>query len=257
MALIKCKECGHEISDKATVCPKCGNKIAIVEDKTKGGKGKIGIVVLLSVFVLCIVAIFFINSNGKYINDATKTQSAEVSGDIESQTNRVELLSFHDVFDKDPVEYDENGRVINAVEYENILNINIEKLLKERGYHNLGIEEHEEQRVVEQPDYAKWMAKVKTIRYGYNMDYSGNWEPQGYPCQGVEIVFEDSSMSAVNLYFGNPKDRQTFIDAAIEKGFSKGDKKDCYYMAYSEYDNAEMVLVGEKGLKCYNISGGD
>ena len=25
MALIKCPECGAEISDKATVCPKCGN----------------------------------------------------------------------------------------------------------------------------------------------------------------------------------------------------------------------------------------
>ena len=33
MALIKCSECAHEISDKATLCPKCGNKIAIVEEK--------------------------------------------------------------------------------------------------------------------------------------------------------------------------------------------------------------------------------
>ena len=24
MALIKCPECGEQISDKATVCPKCG-----------------------------------------------------------------------------------------------------------------------------------------------------------------------------------------------------------------------------------------
>lgn len=24
MALIKCKECGHEVSDKASACPNCG-----------------------------------------------------------------------------------------------------------------------------------------------------------------------------------------------------------------------------------------
>ena len=26
MALIKCKNCGHQISDKATKCPKCGGE---------------------------------------------------------------------------------------------------------------------------------------------------------------------------------------------------------------------------------------
>ena len=30
MALIKCSECGKEISDKATSCPKCGNPINIL-----------------------------------------------------------------------------------------------------------------------------------------------------------------------------------------------------------------------------------
>lgn len=28
MALIACSECGNEVSDKATSCPKCGNPIA-------------------------------------------------------------------------------------------------------------------------------------------------------------------------------------------------------------------------------------
>ena len=28
MALIKCNECGKEISDKAKVCPNCGNPIS-------------------------------------------------------------------------------------------------------------------------------------------------------------------------------------------------------------------------------------
>ncbi|RVS47000.1 zinc-ribbon domain-containing protein [Citrobacter freundii] len=33
MALIKCKECGEQVSDKAASCPKCGAPIA---KKNKG-----------------------------------------------------------------------------------------------------------------------------------------------------------------------------------------------------------------------------
>ena len=31
MALIKCKQCGHMISDRATKCPKCGQSLIDVE----------------------------------------------------------------------------------------------------------------------------------------------------------------------------------------------------------------------------------
>ena len=44
MALIKCSECGHMVSNKAEECPKCGNPItkeAIVsEEPEKNGNGK-------------------------------------------------------------------------------------------------------------------------------------------------------------------------------------------------------------------------
>lgn len=33
MALIKCKECGHEVSDKATTCPNCGCPMKVVESE--------------------------------------------------------------------------------------------------------------------------------------------------------------------------------------------------------------------------------
>lgn len=48
MALIKCKECGKEISDKAEICPNCGN---VLKEKTK----KVGTIVILiasSIFVI-------------------------------------------------------------------------------------------------------------------------------------------------------------------------------------------------------------
>ncbi|MGM9746988.1 MAG: zinc ribbon domain-containing protein [Paludibacteraceae bacterium] len=33
MALIKCKECGHEVSDLANVCPNCGAPIKLLQDQ--------------------------------------------------------------------------------------------------------------------------------------------------------------------------------------------------------------------------------
>ena len=38
MALIKCSECGKEISDKAVSCPKCGNPINEKKEKTTNKK---------------------------------------------------------------------------------------------------------------------------------------------------------------------------------------------------------------------------
>ena len=34
MSLIKCSECGKEISDKASSCPQCGCPINIIQNKT-------------------------------------------------------------------------------------------------------------------------------------------------------------------------------------------------------------------------------
>ncbi|MGH8428216.1 MAG: zinc-ribbon domain-containing protein [Gammaproteobacteria bacterium] len=44
MALIKCSECGREISDRATSCPGCGNPIGLdhattIEQTSKRWKG--------------------------------------------------------------------------------------------------------------------------------------------------------------------------------------------------------------------------
>lgn len=53
MALIKCPECGKEVSDKASSCPNCGfsNKKQINVNKTK---------IIVSVFILLAIAIAFL-----------------------------------------------------------------------------------------------------------------------------------------------------------------------------------------------------
>ena len=67
MALIKCKECGKEISDQATTCPNCGypmhQKITgntNINEKIDNKKA-IFIIIAIFVFALIIGAIIVVN----------------------------------------------------------------------------------------------------------------------------------------------------------------------------------------------------
>ena len=53
MALMKCKECGKEISSKAEFCPHCG----FVYKKQKAGTKKIVLVTLITLFVVGIILV--------------------------------------------------------------------------------------------------------------------------------------------------------------------------------------------------------
>jgi hypothetical protein len=56
MAIIKCKECGSEVSNKAENCPKCGNPINV---KSKEGcflqTLNMGCMIIVIVFVIVII----------------------------------------------------------------------------------------------------------------------------------------------------------------------------------------------------------
>lgn len=77
MALIRCKDCGYEISDKANVCPKCGNKIAASSKKDNGSIKIIGAVLVVA--LLIVGGFLFINkrggTNGVDAGTANKTEN--------------------------------------------------------------------------------------------------------------------------------------------------------------------------------------
>lgn len=54
MAMIKCQECGHQISDKAKTCPNCG---AYLRFQHGTNEWKLDKMIVIAVFV-AIVAIF-------------------------------------------------------------------------------------------------------------------------------------------------------------------------------------------------------
>ena len=82
MALIKCKECGKEISDKADMCPNCGytnknniknSKISNVSNQLKTGS----IVSLISCSIIIILLLGYI-----LLAYSLPTSSSQPSGDV-------------------------------------------------------------------------------------------------------------------------------------------------------------------------------
>lgn len=66
MALIKCFECGHMISDKATKCPKCGadqtphadSYPTPIEEDKKSGRTLLYIIVAVAIMTACVASFF-------------------------------------------------------------------------------------------------------------------------------------------------------------------------------------------------------
>lgn len=69
MALIKCSECGADISEKASACPKCGCPLDITKQvmsdakKKKNKKVIIFFIVVLAFIMILSMGIFFVKRN--------------------------------------------------------------------------------------------------------------------------------------------------------------------------------------------------
>jgi RNA polymerase subunit RPABC4/transcription elongation factor Spt4 len=71
MPLIKCPECGKEISDQAQSCPHCGNPIKPVVIEQTGKKWKLAKVITWLIFWFGAVLILVGAGNGGFDNPLT------------------------------------------------------------------------------------------------------------------------------------------------------------------------------------------
>lgn len=111
MALIKCKNCGKDISDKAQVCPGCGYKteddiyINDVQNKTKDktkNKKVIGIVIGALIVLLVVMVLFITLGNQDEIKPVDQTEQNNVA--VYSEENNGENIEISWVDDTPPTE---------------------------------------------------------------------------------------------------------------------------------------------------------
>lgn len=83
MALIKCNECGKEISDKAKVCPHCGTKYKSENENDRKGFPTSVMFILIVIFVAVIFIIM--NYNKKDYNNSTSDTKENTNEIIENE----------------------------------------------------------------------------------------------------------------------------------------------------------------------------
>lgn len=82
MALIKCPECGREVSDSAKACPGCGYAISKPSEKSGTGneQNKTRMIIGIIIVVAVIIIIAIVSSNAKKKNDYYRRNSYSYSG---------------------------------------------------------------------------------------------------------------------------------------------------------------------------------
>lgn len=101
MALIKCKECGKEISDQATTCPNCGAKTETAKHKKKNI-----ITVLFIILIIAIVgtSVYFVKSNNplhKYSQEAITILKKYKNNELSNNDAGDKINTIYNYVDKD------------------------------------------------------------------------------------------------------------------------------------------------------------
>ena len=101
MALIKCKECGTEISDKAVTCVKCGAPVA--KQQSDGGKmlGGLGVFIVGALIIWGCVSAFG-GSSGSGKNDSANQAQSCAKDDLQCLGDKGDIAA--GIYCKDPVE---------------------------------------------------------------------------------------------------------------------------------------------------------
>ena len=97
MAMIKCKECGKEISDKAKKCPHCGIKYKSESENDRKGFPTGLMFILIVIFVA--VIFLMMNYNKKDYNNSTSGTKENTNEIIENE-NEIKTKNEFDKINK-------------------------------------------------------------------------------------------------------------------------------------------------------------
>ncbi|MCI8306553.1 MAG: zinc ribbon domain-containing protein [Lachnospiraceae bacterium] len=95
MALIKCPECGKEISDTASSCPNCGFSIRKKQKSIHLKKHMIKIVIIVFAFLLCAGTFWKLCVNEKYPLDS-KTIGRQITDSEIKRISKIKNVQYRD-----------------------------------------------------------------------------------------------------------------------------------------------------------------
>lgn len=122
MALIKCEECGKEISNTAKVCINCGAKTEIAK-KTKKKIKKYSIILIGITLIIAIIVLININKPiNKYRKEAKLIVNEYLNGNINNNYAYKKMDTLYDKIDR---EYKKNNDINYSILSAKVLCIKI------------------------------------------------------------------------------------------------------------------------------------
>ena len=112
MALIKCKECGKEISDQAKICPNCGAKTEVLEQKRYNIIIAICIAIVVFIAILSVYLIYTSNPIYKY-----KQEAISILENYKNNKNLVSIESLSKQIDDLQKEFDKQYKDNDKLSY--------------------------------------------------------------------------------------------------------------------------------------------
>lgn len=286
MALIKCINCGHMISDKAVKCPKCGTPIQMIkeaakpiekeekviaevetpkaeiakaeavvpdEPKSQTWKKVSGIVIFAAIIIGGIY--FYMDSQNKAQLEKeailkAKADSAMVADSLArmaaAEQARQDSINAADAIRQKFVRFADVYCTNPNINNEYDIDKNLFKKLKERGYIILKTEEDSEY-------YETFEETIVTKHYylGMNMEYGGYWKAKDSPCSGIECVVTDVPYNSYTIvHFDNVSDMDAFLIDAVNFNFKKSGDQEWTRNTPNSY----LIInkIGDKTLKCHS-----
>lgn len=281
MALIKCINCGHMISDKAVKCPKCGTPIqmikeaakpiekeekviaevetpkaeiakaeAVVPDEPKSQTWKkVSGIVIFAAIIIGGIYLYMDSQNKAQLEKEAILKAKADSAFVADSLARVAAAEQARQDSINAVEAIRQNLVRFADVYVNLSNSDTEhinkdllEVLKSRGYGVLHKDEKSEYHETFDATF-----NYKHYFLGINMEYHGYWRATGEPCNGVEFLISDMPSASAIIHFENSDDLEAFLKDAEKAGFRKGDYG---WSRESDYPYDNIKKIDDTTLEC-------
>lgn len=175
MALIKCSECGADISEKASECPKCGCPLEITKQIIADAKRKkrkkiiIFLIVVLATIMMLLVGIFIVKYNKNPINIAVRIIKKDFGNNIS-----VDSIYYNSEINGCIVKFTENGEDNTATVHLDDKTAGYQSVMDEysKNYDNAATEEEKDQYAQQLVDYMD----LYDIFWEYNLLINGSEE---------------------------------------------------------------------------------